>query len=341
MQSRLFCDESLKTWFLENRRDLPWRENPSPYSVWVSEVMLQQTQASVVQGYFLRWMERFPTITALAAAPLEEVIKLWEGLGYYSRARHLHLAAHYLVRHNQGQLPTSYEELMQIKGLGRYTVGAILSFAFKQKKAAVDGNTIRVLSRYFAITENVCKSSVKEELWRLAEAILPETEPWLVVEGLIELGALVCKKDPACGGCPLKTHCKAYRLGIQKELPKKGKKKTITPLFRAVFVIVHQGSLLVKKGKPGVVMADLYEFPFTEGKEFPIKGEYIKELPTVEHHFTRFKVQLKPTLWKISQRVELENHEWIPYAEIDKLAFSSGHRKILHQLKVEHAHFAH
>ena len=149
----------LKRWFLDQKRDFPWRENPSPYAVWVSEVMLQQTQAAVVISYFERWMQRFPTIQALADAPLEDVIKEWEGLGYYARARNLHAGARYVVENYEGQLPANAEQLYKIKGLGHYTVGAILSFAFQQRKAAVDGNVLRVLARYYGITDDIGKSA--------------------------------------------------------------------------------------------------------------------------------------------------------------------------------------
>ncbi|NRA90187.1 MAG: A/G-specific adenine glycosylase, partial [Simkaniaceae bacterium] len=139
---------AIRKWFFKNRRNLPWRENPSPYEVWVSEIMLQQTQVSVVVPYFERWMNIFPTIEKLAGAPLEKVIKAWEGLGYYSRARNLHEGAKYLMEENGGELPSSAAELEKVKGIGPYTVGAILSFAYKQKRAAVDGNVLRVLARY-------------------------------------------------------------------------------------------------------------------------------------------------------------------------------------------------
>src|SRR3990167_4180187 len=148
-----FDHESLKRWFFINRRILPWRENPSPYEVWVSEVMLQQTRVSVVIPYFNRWMKHFPTISDLAKASIEAIIKVWEGLGYYSRARNLHEGAKYLLQFHAGELPDSPEHLKKVRGLGPYTIGAIRSFAFKQKAAAIDGNVLRVIARYFSIME--------------------------------------------------------------------------------------------------------------------------------------------------------------------------------------------
>jgi A/G-specific adenine glycosylase len=197
----------LNSWFLENRRELPWRIDPTPYRVWISEVMLQQTRASVVIPYFERWMTLFPDVAALAAAPIERVIKTWEGLGYYSRARNLHRGAQQMVESFGGEVPSDREALMSIKGLGPYTIGAILSFGFQKRAAAVDGNVTRVLARYFSIEENVGRQSVKRLIGEKAEAILDEREPWVTAEALIELGATVCTPKPFCELCPLQKSC--------------------------------------------------------------------------------------------------------------------------------------
>ena len=344
MQKIPFEADSLKSWFYEVRRDLPWRIKPTPYAVWISEVMLQQTQVAVVQGYFLRWMARFPTIKSLAEASLDEVIKMWEGLGYYSRARNLHSAARFLMDRHEGDLPSSKKELSEVKGLGPYTIGAILSFAFHQKTAAVDGNVIRVLTRYFGIEDDVQKSATLKKIWEIAEEILPEDKPWEVTEGLIELGAMVCKRTPQCEDCPLNQGCVALASGRQKELPRKKKKNEITSLSRRVFVIIYSNKLLLKKGVTGKVMADLYEFPYVEesGEEFPFAfgAKQIKKLPVVEHSFTRFRVKLHPTLWIALEEIVLPDYDWIPWDEIKKYPFSSGHRKVLQSLGQDHAYIA-
>jgi A/G-specific adenine glycosylase len=332
--------ETLKNWFRSARRDLPWRKTTNPYAIWVSEIMLQQTQVSVVKEYYLYWMARFPTISALAAAPLEEVIKMWEGLGYYSRARNLHEAALFLMDNYGGELPSSKEGLAQVKGLGPYTIGAILSFAFHQKAAAVDGNTIRVLSRYYGIFDDIQKSNTLKKIWKIAEEILPECEPWLVVEGLIELGATICKRDPSCLACPLREKCVAYNQGTQGLLPKKGKKVEMTSLSRQVFVIAYGEELLVKKGQAGKVMADLYEFPYVDIQRkkdfpFPFSAKKLKSLPEVKHSFTRFRVMLYPLLWQATEKIEIPEYEWVSQQEIKKLPFSSGHKKILKFLELE------
>jgi A/G-specific adenine glycosylase len=332
-----FDVDALKNWFVTARRDLPWRKTTDPYAIWVSEIMLQQTQVAVVKEYYLQWMARFPTISSLAAAPVEEAIKMWEGLGYYSRVRHLHEAAQFLLDHYGGTMPSSKIELAQVKGLGPYTIGAILSFAFHKKAAAVDGNTVRVLCRYFGIADDVQKSGTQKKIWEIAEEILPENEPWLVVEGLIELGATICKRDPICILCPLQEKCIAHRQNMQTTLPKKGKKVEITALERQVFVITHNEKLLVKKGESGKVMADLYEFPYLDAakeKNFPFSfpAVKLKTLPVVEHSFTRFRVKLFPAVWQAAELVDVPQHEWIMRHEIQRHPFSSGHRKILNLL---------
>jgi A/G-specific adenine glycosylase len=342
MQELPFDVEALKNWFKQVKRDLPWRNNPTPYQVWVSEIMLQQTQVNVVKGYYERWMMRFPDIETLANASLEEVIKMWEGLGYYTRARNLHAAAQFLVDNYHGTLPGSKEELAEVKGLGPYTIGAILSFAFHQKAAAVDGNVTRVLARHFAIREDVQRSAVSRKIWEIAEEVLPNFEPWVIVEALIELGSTICNRNPKCDSCPIKTSCRAFQLGLQQELPKKGKKVEITSLARNVFVIVHQKQLLLKKVEAGKVMAGLYEFPYIEYSKktelpFAFVAKKITDLNQVEHSFTRYKVKLHPSLWKAKEAAEVINHEWIPWQEVHHYPFSSGHKKILKEL--EHAYF--
>lgn len=340
--------EELRAWFEENRRALPWRAKESsqidPYAVWVSEVMLQQTQVAVVIAYFHRWMALFPTIEKLANASQEEVIKAWEGLGYYSRARSLHAAAKTLVEHYGGKLPDSYEELIKIKGLGPYTAGAILSFAFHQKRAAVDGNVLRVMARLLGIEEVICKSSTKKSIEKATFDHLPTKEPWVVMEGLIELGALVCKKVPICLSCPLRSSCSAYRLGKTAVLPRMKPKAKTTHLHRNVVVIFSGSSLLLRKAPEGEVMQGLYEFPFFERgalsvleqikKTFDINPIFVTELKELSHGFTRFKATLYPTIWQLDHKPFLApDLHWVEEKKIADLPFSSGHRKLIELVK--------
>jgi A/G-specific adenine glycosylase len=324
--------DPLRNWFLEEKRDLPWRREPTPYRVWVSEVMLQQTQVAVVIPYFERWMKKFPNIETLAHAPLEEVMKMWEGLGYYSRARHLHEGAKIVLSEYGGVLPSEREKLMKIKGFGPYTVGAVLSFAFHQKAAAVDGNVVRVLARFFALEVDASKKRQYEEV---ALSILPLQEPWIVMEGLIELGAQVCQKMPKCSLCPLQAECLGFSRGIAPELPRKKAKEAAILLFREVAIVTDGAAVLVRQEKVGKVMGGLYEFPYIEkGEEwkFNFTAKERQSLPIVKHGFTKYRATLYPTLWKVEAQTPVEGFEWIAWEKIAGLPFSSGHRRILRRL---------
>ncbi|MBS0622649.1 MAG: A/G-specific adenine glycosylase [Verrucomicrobia bacterium] len=324
--------KGLRSWFLDEKRPLPWRDHPTPYAVWVSEVMLQQTQVAVVVPYFERWMSRFPTVAALAEADEKEVIKLWEGLGYYSRARNLHAGALQLLEKHGGELPSDPTELAKIKGIGPYTVGAILSFAFKKKAAAVDGNVIRVITRYLGIEEDIAKSSTLQKVKEATFSLLPDERPWEVMEALIELGARVCTKTPQCFRCPLIKSC-----AQKTHLPFNSKKQTVTPLTRLVAVVVCEGAVLLRQVASGKVMAGLWEFPYFEESmpslealfqklPFPIKPLMV--LDPLVHSFTRFRATLHPYLVETPLRSPLEGAEWISLETLSQLPFSAGHRKV-------------
>ena len=315
-------------WFEENKRDFPWRENRTPYRVWISEVMLQQTRATVVIPYFLRWMDLFPNVKSLYMAPLSQVIKAWEGLGYYSRARNLHLAAGQMIEEFGGEIPDTKEALLSIHGFGPYTAGAVLSFAFQKRAVAVDGNVVRVISRYFCIEENVDKGSTKKKIEEKAELLLDDRTPWVSSEALIELGATICTpKKPRCEICPLQEGC----LGREKAeyLPIKKEKPEITVLFRPVWVVECEGFILVQKGKKGKVMQDLYEFLYEEIPNL----KFIRKLMPQKHTFTRYQANLFPSLFHLKLRSAFDGYEWVEISKLSQLSFSSGHRKVL--LEVE------
>lgn len=340
--------EPLRKWFLAERRPLPWRGDSSPYAVWVSEVMLQQTQVAVVIPYFERWMKLFPTITALAEAPLEQVIKAWEGLGYYSRARNLHTGAQQLVEWYGGELPKEETDLSKIKGIGPYTLGAIRSFAFKQRSAAVDGNVLRVISRYEAIEADIGHPNTKKQVEAKVLELLPEKAPWEVMEGLIELGALVCTKNPSCKECPLQKTCKAYRLGEVERFPIKAKKQTTIPLYRAVAVIRAENRYLVNRGSKGKVMAGLCEFPYWEmgassgwdekeiirgiEQKYDLQVRLEKQGKQVTHGFTKYRATLTPFFFEVEGDAKEYEGEWKTEEELRRLPFSAGHKRILNSL---------
>ncbi|WP_068467691.1 A/G-specific adenine glycosylase [Candidatus Protochlamydia phocaeensis] len=340
--------DKLKAWFLAEKRELPWREQADPYAVWISEVMLQQTQVAVVLPYFQRWMQRFPTIADLAAASIDEVIKVWEGLGYYSRARYLHEGAKYLVEHFNGQLPASEERLKTIKGLGPYTIGAILSFAFHQKKAAVDGNVLRVLARYFQLEDDIAKAATVKKLRLLAESLLPDEEPWIISEALIELGATVCQRKARCMECPLRSSCLSYRNGVVDRFPVKSKGAQTEYLYRAVAVIRCQDRYLVKRGKKGEIMSDLYEFPFFPTQKERLSSQQLREIiqqqwglmvcekhhfPSIMQGFTRYQARLDPVLFACSEEKPVADLEWVEQDVLKQRAFSSGHRRLFEQIQ--------
>jgi A/G-specific adenine glycosylase len=322
----------LDEWFLECRRELPWRENKTPYRVWISEVMLQQTQVAVVIPYFNNWMQKFPTIQALAEASLEEVIKMWEGLGYYSRARNLHKAAQIVMEEFQGELPSTYEELDKLPGFGPYTIGAVLSFAFQRRAPAVDGNVVRVLSRFFASDQDCAKRYHYE---KLTLQVLSEEQPWVTMEGLIELGAKICQRKPKCSECPLIDECQAYRQGKTKDFPIKRKRPQTICLERQVAIIYWKDEVLVRQEKEGNVMAGLYEFPYAllnERLGLDLALKKMRELPLVKHGFTRYNVTLYPAVYESMEKKNLDGFEWKKWQELFLLPFSSGHRRILKEL---------
>lgn len=339
--------EKLHLWFEANKRDFPWREERTPYKVWVSEVMLQQTRASVVIPYFIRWMAQFPDIKSLAEAPLDKVMKAWEGLGYYSRARCLHEGAKEICSRFGAIIPSSREELASIQGLGPYTTGAILSFGFHKRAPAVDGNVVRVLSRYFLIEEIVSRAAVKRLLEEKALGFLHLEKPWVTAEALIELGATICLAKPRCSDCPIQANCLGLKAKKADALPITKSPPEMTDLSRSVAIIESEGAVLVKKGQLGKVMAGLYEFPYFEikreiwnaaewiraiKKHFGIKAQFTCYLPSVKHTFTRYNVRLYPARLHASQRLPIDGWEWIAIEKLSEIPFSSGHRRIIGEI---------
>lgn len=299
--------------------------------------MLQQTQSSVVIPYFNKWMNLFPTIEILAASPLETVLKTWEGLGYYSRAKNLHEGAKQIVK--KGYFPQD-EELLSIKGIGPYTYKAILSFAFLKKAAPVDGNVTRVISRLFAIRESVEKTSTKKAIGLAAESLLPDENPEIVAEALIELGATACQKKARCPLCPVKSSCRAYGLNLQSLLPTvKAAPKTIH-LERMVAVIECNNHFLIKNNQAGKVMEYLFEFPYLETKTVPELINHFqilnltleKTLSEQSHGFTKYQAHLTPYYFKAEKMIPIEGYSWHAFEILKKSPFSSGHRKIFEEL---------
>jgi len=320
-----FPVQELLDWFVAFKRDLPWRKNPSFYEVLVSEFMLQQTGVQTVIPYYILWMKTFPTLWHLAQSDIKDVIKIWEGLGYYSRARNLHQMAHFLEK-KAFKLPSNFAELREIKGIGDYTANAILAFAYQKPVIAIDGNVLRVGARFWGIQEDIKSIVIKKRLQNLFDAI--EKQDGVMAEALIELGALICRKKPDCESCPLKLKCKSYKEQLTDKIPLKTEKKSAEKLYSKVVVLEFQNRILVKKQR-GNLMKDLYEFPHEN--EIQIPTDYLiseQPLQQIKRTFTRFIETLYPTVKKIHTQIYIENLEWVDFYTLQVLPFSSGHRKI-------------
>lgn len=266
---------SLAQWFKQNARDLPWRRNPTPYRVWVSEVMLQQTRVEVVRDYFRRFMKRFPSLKALAAAPEDDVLAAWSGLGYYRRARMLHAAAKRILAHHGGRFPRDAEAIEALPGVGRYTAGAIRSIAFNEPAPIVDGNIERVFARLFAIRQPVKLAAVQRQLWKLAGQWVSPNKgntraPRVLNQALMELGATACTpRSPSCDKCPLAGHCAALQLGLVETIPMRGA-ATRARRKRLLCLALRDGARRVwlvrrEDGRPASVLPDgLWELPHAD-----------------------------------------------------------------------------
>ena len=303
----------LLSWYGKNRRILPWREQPEPYRVWISEIMLQQTRVEAVKPYFARFMTALPDIGALARVEEETLLKLWEGLGYYNRARNLQKAAQKMVEEYGGRMPDSYEEILKLPGIGSYTAGAISSIAFGIAEPAVDGNVLRVMARLFNDPEEINKDSVKKRTEQLIREHMPKEKPGDYNQALIELGAIVCLPNgrPLCESCPLQSLCLARRAGTEESLPVKAAKKPRKIEERTVFLLEWQDKTAIRQRSSKGLLASLYEFPNVLGhlteEELPetlgMEKEEIlsvEKLPPavhifshVEWHMIGYRVRLK------------------------------------------------
>ena len=299
--------ETLLGWFETNKRNLPWRLTYAPYEVWISEVMLQQTQMERAAAYFERWMERFPTLRSLAEAGEDDVLKAWEGLGYYSRAKNLLKAARIVMRNHGGELPDNKAALLALPGVGEYTAGAVLSIAHNRPVAAVDANVERVFARLFDVGAPVKSIVAAAFIRRMADALIPEGRARDFNQALMELGALVCSKKPRCPECPVFRFCQARHLGITGERPVPGRKTNYSALEIVTGVLVHNGRYFLQKRLDSGVWPGLWEFPggrleagetpeqavvreFAEETEFPVK--VAEHLGLVRHAYTRYKIAM-------------------------------------------------
>jgi A/G-specific adenine glycosylase len=343
----------LLAWYKENKRDLPWRKTRDPYRIWVSEIMLQQTRVETVIPYYERFLKRFPGVTALARAPLDRVLKAWENLGYYSRARHLHDAARIIVTRFGGKIPDTKEQLLQLPGIGAYTAGAVLSIAFEKPCAAVDGNVIRVIARLFGVEEPIEGKGVKDQIGAIAQRLVPADEPGHFVQALMDLGAGVCMPRGAeCPICPLAVLCIARRKGIQEALPVK-KKAAMVPQRAAVAAIIRNDAgkvLMVKRPQRGL-LGGLWSFPgsaLIEGdapaarlrkamRELGLKIAPGKELFRVDHGYSHFSITVSVFDGRLREAIPPPGgsviFRWAGKRDFSRLALSRLEMKILKELQ--------
>ncbi len=277
-----FLSKNLQKWYHKNKRDLPWRETKNPYKIWLSEIILQQTQVKQGLPYYEKFISKYPNVSELAMAPEDQIMRDWQGLGYYSRARNLHSTAKLINNELNGSFPDSYEGLLKLKGIGSYTASAISSFAYKEKKAVVDGNVIRVISRLFGIKKPVNTSETNKEIQKLADQFIDPQNPDIHNQAIMELGALVCTpQNPDCDSCPMVRHCISYQNSDQDKIPSKIKKLKVRNRYFVYLVLKINGALLMKKRTQKDIWNNLFDFPLIE-IDHKAKNEEIPNIPELK-----------------------------------------------------------
>lgn len=343
--------ERLLAWYRDHgRKDLPWQHPVAPYPVWISEIMLQQTQVQAVIPYFEKFMARFPDVRALAQAPVDEVLHIWSGLGYYARARNLHRAANVVVSEHAGELPRSPEALMALPGIGRSTAAAILALSYGDRHAILDGNVKRVLCRYHAIEGWPGTGGVARRLWAIAEAHTPHADLAAYTQALMDLGATVCTRgQPRCDDCPLNDDCLALAEGRETQLPQPKPRKA-TPLRHTVFVIVRDphGRVLLERRPPAGVWGGLWSFPECEPgadctawcrEHLGIDVMPIRELGVVRHTFSHFRLDIQPALLRVDARGTVDavkdgpERQWFEVSGAERVGLAAPVTRLLAELR--------
>lgn len=346
--------ENLLQWYQLNKRNLPWRDTNDPYKIWISEIMSQQTRVDTVIPYFNRFIKAYPDVQSLAGADRQEVLKLWEGLGYYSRCRNLYQTANDIVSDFNGTIPSKYEEIISLKGIGPYTAAAILSIAYQKKYAVMDGNVIRVLTRYFGIREDTRNSHTKKSVQDIADQLIPEDQPGNFNQALMELGALVCKPaNPLCDNCPISVHCQAYQMTETDIIPYKSPAKKVPHYEIAVGLIVNQnGELLITLRPDKGMLGGLWEFP--GGKKEPeetlkktVEREMKEELnidvivynkmKVLKHAYSHFRITMHAYWCSIQngtpKAITSDKLIWVSLNEIDQYPFPKANKTLIDELK--------
>lgn len=331
------------------RHHLPWQNTTDPYPIWLSEIMLQQTQVAAVIPYFQRFVGRFPSIAYLAAASEDAVLAVWSGLGYYARARNLHAAARDIVQRHRGEFPDRFEEILALSGVGRSTAGAIAVFAFNQRYPILDGNVRRVLARCFGIDGYPGKKAVSDRLWTLADRLLPGRDVQAYTQGLMDLGATVCvRSSPHCSNCPLSARCAARTLGRIDVLPTPRPRKARPCRSTVMLILERNGEVLLEKRPAPGIWGGLWSFPETGATDeaervcrirFGIDVESVDLMASLEHGFTHYSLSIAPLLCRVTQRalhVEAPGCMWVRLRDAATYPIPVPVRKLLAQLRNSH-----
>ncbi len=339
-------------WYQASARDLPWRKTSDPYKIWISEVMLQQTTVNAVIPYYVRWIEKFPDLQSVASASGENILKFWQGLGYYSRARNIHAAAKIVCNEFAGVFPNQKDNLRRLPGLGPYTTGAVLSIAFDQREPIIDANVRRVVMRQLKI-KGKAETLHDKKILEFLLAVMPTSKNCIFNQALMELGALICRsKNPSCLACPVRESCLAYKDGVVDIIPEP-KKMVIKNISAAIAVLKNDDEIFMQKRVKKGLFADLWEFPGGKieigetaqqalvrelNEELRIGIEIEKKLPKVIQYYTQFKATLSVWLCRpLTMPKTDKTHKWLKIKDLKKYPVSSGTAKIIEYLEDNYA----
>lgn len=347
MMNKFQITEQILPWYQKHgRKDLPWQRSDDAYFVWISEIMLQQTQVTTVIPYFERFIGRFPTIETLANADLDDVLGLWSGLGYYARARNLHKAAQIILEQHGGKFPQNFDHVLALPGVGRSTAGAILAFSTKQRFAILDGNVKRVLSRVYAIEGYPGKREIEDQLWQIADKNTPKNMVAEYTQAIMDLGATIClRKNPLCTTCPLQSKCQALKSGIQNQLPTSKPKKVLPTRETAMLMILNQkNQILLEKRPPTGIWGGLWSLPECDNdndvknyckSQLGIAANLKTAFAPLKHSFSHYHLQIHPKVLQLKKvnALKEDDFSWFEIGKTKQLGLPKPVKSLLNQLE--------
>ena len=340
-------DRRLLNWYKRHgRKNLPWQKSKDAYGVWISEIMLQQTQVTTVIPYYERFMSKFPSIRDLAKADIDEVLGQWSGLGYYARARNLHKAAQIIVEQYSGRFPVSFDDVLALPGIGRSTAGAILAFSANQRLPILDGNVKRVLCRFYAIEGYPAEREIENHLWQIADKNTPEKQVADYTQAIMDLGATVCvRKNPSCESCPLEVDCQGYKQGIQNQLPTpKSKKSVPTKEIAMLLILNNKNQILLEKRPPSGIWGGLWSLPECKAHEnvemyceadLGLTGVLKKSLGSLKHSFSHYHLKIYPQVLALKKIIAVreDNFSWFDIGKTQQLGLPKPVKLLVSQLE--------